>query len=135
MGGAGRYRSVEDDGPAHMPHLWTRRPAWALSLTRALSAVRDLLAPLRNRAAAATAAAAGPTAAPLCDLRTARAGALSRTVQCLLPVLAPARVRAPRAPVAATWRMMERVCRICGRDCAPRQHRAGRCPMCAMYWR
>src|SRR2546421_8097944 len=59
------YGSGTKNDGAHLPHLWASRPARALSLARALPAVRDLLAPLRGRAPAAPAATAGAPAAPL----------------------------------------------------------------------
>jgi hypothetical protein len=75
---------------------------------------------------------AGPATLP--DVRPAQAVAPPRALSSLLQLLAPHRPRAPARAVAAARRMTERVCRICGRPCAPRQQRAGRCVMCAMYW-
>src|SRR5438045_2600320 len=99
MRGTGRYRSAEDDGGTHLPHLWARRPTRALPRPGALQDVRELLAaPWRRAPPGPAAARRDPPAVH--PLWTADHEARARAVPDLLPTLADVWERAPAAATA-----------------------------------
>src|SRR5262245_5974131 len=69
--------------------------------TRPVQRLLPALASVWHRAVAAAAAVADSSAAPLPDVRKARAGTSPQPLRCLCPVLVPDRPRATAAALAA----------------------------------